>query len=257
MLLSSYLHLIIIGICVGFLSGLLGSGGTTFLVPALSAFFTYQLLLKVSYLHFAVYTALTISALTSWTSIVKHFRYNWIKLSELLSIVPCLVAANLVGLFLSLHTPAILSINLFSLFLLYLSYSILFNHNSELLINKMTFLSTWVGFKSGLFGISGGSIAFPYLLRMSIKLEKSLAITSIITFSLSIIGVIIGLLGGATHVKGAIGFIYWPAIIFVAPFTMLMAPVGQKVALRCPVLFIKLIYSLVMLFSALYILSSV
>ncbi|WP_268801711.1 hypothetical protein [Piscirickettsia litoralis] len=67
-------------------------------MPTLTAFFTYYLSLHGNSVHFAVFSALTISALTSLSNITTYLRQNLIKQQDLLAIAPWLLVANIVGL---------------------------------------------------------------------------------------------------------------------------------------------------------------
>ncbi|WP_268801648.1 TSUP family transporter [Piscirickettsia litoralis] len=154
--------------------------------------------------------------------------------------------------------PAFISTILFAIFSLYLSYSIFVNQKQGALMGRLPAMSSWVGFQSGLLGISGGNIAFSYLSKTSMKIEQSIALSTFITFSVSMTGFIIGLIGSShAHVTWATGFIYWPAVLLVTPFSALMAPFGVRLAKALPATLLKLIFALVMLCSALYMLSSV
>lgn len=119
-------------------------------------------------------------------------------------------------------------------------------------------MSGWVGFQSGLLGISGGSIAFSYLAKMPMEFEQSTALSTLITFSISLIGLIIGLCSySSIKIAWATGFIYWPAVVLVTPVSSIMARLGMRTAKVLPLLLLKLIFALMMLSAALYMLSSV
>ncbi|MGJ3501691.1 Sulfite exporter TauE/SafE [Piscirickettsia salmonis] len=252
------LNLIVIGAGIGFLSGLLGSGGTTFLIPVLTAFFTYIIALHSASVHFAVFTALAISALTSLSSMAAYVKQKLIKNNHVCSIIPALLAANIVGLCCAIKIPELISTILFAIFLLYLSYSIFFDKKQGIIMRYLPLMSGWVGFQSGLLGISGGSIAFSYLAKMPMEFEQSTALSTLITFSISLIGLIIGLCSySSIKIAWATGFIYWPAVVLVTPVSSIMARLGMRTAKVLPLLLLKLIFALMMLSAALYMLSSV
>ncbi|WP_255800724.1 sulfite exporter TauE/SafE family protein [Acaryochloris sp. 'Moss Beach'] len=89
-----------------------------------------------------------------------------------------------------------------------------------------------IGFKSGVLGIGGGALSVPFLLYCGLPMKKASGTSASFTLPIAIVGTLSFLLlsGTQTDIPWSTGYVYWPAVLLVAPFTILGAPVGAKFA---------------------------
>jgi uncharacterized membrane protein YfcA len=124
----------------------------------------------------------------------------------------------------------------FGLFLVFVSLKILFNwlpkpdkpgEPSPRLTNTV---GTVLGFKSGILGIGGGAISVPFLLYSGLPMSQASGTSASFTLPIALVGTLSCLTLSIQDLSLplATGTIYWPAVFFVAPFTMLGAPLGTQ-----------------------------
>ncbi|WP_126323422.1 sulfite exporter TauE/SafE family protein [Candidatus Rickettsiella viridis] len=166
MLFVSY---ILIGVLAGFLSGLLGIGGGTVLVPGLLTVFAHTGIPNQLQMHLATSTALASIIFSSLVAVYQQqrsFSINWCLFRQLApGMIFGIVMGALIALILSTQTLKLL----FSLFLFSIAFKIFFNKNKverkETIY--LTPLKKWaigisIGAISGLLGIGGALLPYRF-----------------------------------------------------------------------------------------------
>ena len=125
---------------------------------------------------------------------------------------------------------------IFGIFLLAVSIKILIDWKPA--FEETTIPAMWVfaavgsliGFNSGILGIGGGAISGPFLLYCGLPMSKASGTSASFTLPIAIVGTLSFLLfsPGYADIPWTTGYIYWPAVALVAPFTMIGAPIGTK-----------------------------
>lgn len=236
------LSYIFIGVLAGFLSGLLGIGGGTVLVPGLLAVFAHAGIPSQLQMHLATSTALASIIFSSLVAVYQQqrsFSINWCLFRQLApGMIFGIITGALIALILSTQTLKLL----FSLFLFSIAFKIFFNKNKverrETIY--LTPLKKWaigisIGAISGLLGIGGGAIAVPIFLRLGLSTHHAIATSSACVLLLAIIGAFTFTVTGF-HVHnlpvGSGGFVYWPAVIGVSIGSMVVVPLGTRLGKR-------------------------
>jgi uncharacterized membrane protein YfcA len=253
-----FLFYILIGVFSGFLSGLLGIGGGTVLVPGLLVAFSHASLPVQLQMHLATSTALASIIFSSFVAVIhqqRSFAINWPLFRQL---APGMVLGLVTGAFIALFLSTQVLKLVFSLFLFSVAFKILFNQNQsekkEEAIN-LTLLKKWligasIGIISGLLGIGGGAIAVPIFLRLGLSTHHAIATSSACVLLLAIIGAITFTVTGlhAKHLPvGSGGFVYWPAVFGVSIGSMVVVPLGTRLSKRLPGHHLKKIFALFLL----------
>ena len=98
--------------------------------------------------------------------------------------------------------------------------------------------------------IGGGSLTVPFLTWCNVKLPKAIGTSAAVGLPIALAGALGYVLNGwgTPGLPGtALGFVYLPALLLMAPFSMLLAPVGAKLAHRLPVAMLKRIFAVMMM----------
>jgi uncharacterized membrane protein YfcA len=237
-----FLFYILIGLLAGFLAGLLGIGGGTILVPGLLAIFSHAHIPGQLQMHMAISTALTSIIFTSLIAVYhqqRSFSINWLLFRQL---VPGMIVGIVMGASLTLLLSTQTLKLLFSLFLFLVAFKLLF-HKSQVIKKEvvvLTNLKKWligffIGITSGMLGLSGGAIAVPVFLRLGLSTHHAIATSSACVLLLAIMGAIVFTLTGlhANNLpSGSVGFVYWPAVLGISIGSVLVVPLGTRLAKR-------------------------
>lgn len=234
-----FLFYVIIGLLAGFLSGLLGIGGGTILVPGLLAIFSHAPLIpKQLQMHMATSTALASIMFTSLIAVYhqqRSFSINWSLFRQLVpGMLIGIVSGALIALWLSTHALKLL----FSLFLFSVAFKLFFHKSPDvkkeiIILNplKKWVIGFFIGIISGLLGIGGGAVAVPVFLRLGLSTHNAIATSSVCVLLLAIVGTITFTLTGL-HANdlpsGSMGFVYWPAVFGISVGSVVMVPLATR-----------------------------
>ncbi len=252
-----FLFYILIGLSAGFLSGLLGIGGGTILVPGLLTAFSHQGLPVQLQMHLATSTALASIIFSSFIAVIQQQRSFSINWSLFRQLAPGMIIGIVMGALIALLLSTQILKVLFSFFLFSVAFKILFDKNrperKETIILtpfKKASLGFCIGIISGLLGIGGGAIAVPIFLRLGLSTHHSIATSSACVLLLAIIGAFTFTLTGL-HVQnlpaGSGGFVYWPAVIGVSMGSMAVVPLGTRLGKRLPGHHLRKLFALFLL----------
>lgn len=246
------LLLSLLGLSSGLLAGLLGIGGGMVIVPGL--FFIFQLMqIPIDLLmHLAMGTSMCVMICTASASTWTHQIKGDIKWDFLLKILPGIFLGLICGSFVSQHLSTRLLEWIFGIFLLIVSGRILLKRK---LISEqksktpqlpfINLVGMVIGLKSGLLGIGGGAISIPFLMYCGLPMTEVAGTSASFSLPISILGTFsLGIWAAShTHFPLTTGYIYWPAVLLIAPFTMFGATLGTKLSHIIPSEKMRLIFA--------------
>lgn len=256
-----FIGLILIGICAGFASGLLGVGGG-FLITPLQYF-----LLK--YIGVAPDLAILISFGTSLaiiipTSISGAYRHtqsmdNILKPGIQLGVFG--IVGGFIGGLVAVALPVKVLEIIFGILLLFITFNNIVNINKERQNAKFSFnwvnigiIGLLVGFSSGLLGVGGGVFLIAILTAfLGFSMIEAIG-TSSIFISLTAIGGFLSYMisgWGVSTFPYSIGYISIINLVLIGCFSVPMAAIGAKMAHKVPQKKLKIIFSIVILYMAL------
>ena len=248
---------ILLGITAGTLAGMLGIGGGMVIVPGLFYLFSLIHLPEPALIHMAAGSAMGIMLFTASASTWSHHARGDVQWDIFKRVVPGIAVGVVTGTLLSSYIdPHWLEI-IFGVFLLVVSGKILLawapsfdeDDTQVLSLPVASTAGSLIGLKSGILGIGGGALSVPFLLYCGLPMKHASGTSASFTLPIAITGTLaFALLAPSDpQIHWSTGYIYWPAIALVAPFTVLGAPLGTLLSHRIPAELLRRIFALLLL----------
>jgi uncharacterized protein len=244
-----------LGLTAGTLSGLFGIGGGMVIVPGLFYLFGLMGLPHGALMHLAGGTSMCIMIFTAASSTWFHHRRGDVHWHIFRAILGFIGVGVIVGSLLANHLSTDWLELVFGLFLLLVSLKMLLDwrvmateaKSPRLWITALVGMA--IGFKSGVLGIGGGAISVPFLLLAGLSVSQASGTSASFTLPIALVGTLACLMtrGQGEVILGATGSVYWPAVILVAPFTVLGAPLGTHLSHVLPGQRLKALFALFLL----------
>lgn len=227
------------GAAAGMLAGLLGIGGGIVIVPVLFLIFPILGVADSVRMHLAVGTSLATIIPTSIMSARAHYKRGGVDIGLLKSWGP----AIFVGVIIGGYFGAMVKGN--TLTLIFATIAILVAANMAILKNGMilsktlpkggvrVLLGTIIGAFSVVMGIGGGTLSVPILTACNYPVRRAVGTAAAIGFIIALPGSISFILSGLGNPNlppGSLGYTNVLGFILIVPATMLMAPVGARLA---------------------------
>jgi len=258
--------LVIAASIAGFLAGLLGIGGGIIIVPCLFTIFTYLQYPDEKMMHVAVATALATTIFTTCSSVYAHYKRKAINIDFFIMFVPAIIVGVIMGTISAEYISSDGLLGFFGFMLGFFAVMMFFDPSkiSDKIPNIPKFLhmiiGTIIGYICSLLGIGGATLNVPYMVLNKICIRNAVATASAFALSVAVAGTsgfLYAGIGEETNIPNTFGYIHYLSFIIMIPITMLMAPLGAKVAhivnvniLRKAFAVVMLIVSLKMLYSA-------
>jgi uncharacterized membrane protein YfcA len=255
----------ILGILTGILAGALGVGGGLVIVPGLFLIFKHFHLFNNEYMHYVAGTSLMIVSFTVIGNIISYEKQKRIDLRLFKQLVFYIVPFNIIGTVIASFLPSKILEKFFGLVILILCINMIINtfKKYKLKVNyekkEIPFIMKMVigivmGLKSGMFGIGGGAFITPILLNYGVDIKKATATTSALILPLGIIGTLMYIFLGfnKSNYSYTIGYVYLPAVLFVAPFSVAATFMGAWISHKMPKLYLRILFILFLLFVSLH-----
>lgn len=229
-----------LGAAAGILAGMFGIGGGLLLVPILLLIFDAQHFPADSAMHMALATSMATILFTSLSSTFEHHRHGAVNWRVVRNITPgILLGTGLGALSAASISPRGLSI-IFALFVCIAATQILIDKRPQPLrqlpgIAGMTSSGLLIGWISTLVSIGGGTIVVPFLIWCNVPLRNAIGTSAAIGFPVAAggtLGYIVTGMSLFTLPAPNLGFVYLPALLWVALATVLTAPLGAIAAHR-------------------------
>ncbi|MEM9243739.1 MAG: sulfite exporter TauE/SafE family protein [Pseudomonadota bacterium] len=236
-----FLLYLLVGICAGTLSGLLGIGGGLVVVPALVFIFHHHAIVPaVNIFHVAVATSLAIMIITTSSSIAAHILHKTVIWQLILKLLPGFIVGSMLGAAITSFLPGHVLKIIFAVFLFITAVrmfmTIQMPVERQLPANTVLGLFSCVaGMLSPLLGIGLGSMGVPFLRRYNVPMQQASAITVTCTMPMALCGSVSFLLADfyrPIHGIHLMGYVYWPAFLLIGSCSLIFAPIGVRLANR-------------------------
>jgi uncharacterized membrane protein YfcA len=231
-----YAAYLALGATAGFLAGLFGVGGGTVLVPVLLLLFDAQLFPTEHVMHLALGTSMAVILFTSLASLRKHHQHGAVNWRVVRSLTPGILFGAALGALFAASIPTRGLGIFFALFVYFAAAQILLDvrpHASRQLPGMvgMTLTGTLTGWLSSMVSIGGGTIVTPFLLWCNVPLRNAIGTSAAIGFPVAVGGTIGYVVTGMSLTAlpaPNVGFVYLPALLWVALASVITAPLGAK-----------------------------
>lgn len=256
-----FIGLILIGICAGFASGLLGVGGGFLIVPLQYFLLKYigvepDLAILISF-----GTSLAIIVPTSLSGAYRHTRTLDTILKPGIRLGIFGIIGGIIGGFVASSLPSRVLEIIFGLLLLFIAFNNIVNINKDREEAKIPFnlittgiIGLLVGFSSGLLGVGGGIFLIAILTALlGFSLIEAIGTSSIFICLTAIGGFLSYVVSGwgVSTFPYSIGYVSIINFLLIACFSVPMASLGAKMAHKVPQKKLKIIFSILVLYMAL------
>lgn len=256
-------QLAFLGLCTGFLAGLLGIGGGMVLVPFLTYFLTQQQVVPGLAVKMAIATSMATIVFTSVSSVRAHHQRGAVRWNIARRLAPGIVLGSLLaslGVF-ALLKGSFLAI-FFALFVGFSAYQMLRNRKpapSRQLPGTAGQLAAGgvIGFLSGLVGAGGGFVSVPFMVWCNVPIHNAVATSAALGFPIALAnaaGYVASGLSVAGLPQASLGYVWLPALGVIALCSVLTAPLGARAAHQWPVARLKQVFAMLLLALASYML---
>lgn len=254
-------ELAVLGLCTGFLAGLLGIGGGMVLVPFLTYFLGQQQVAPGLAVKMAIATSMATIVFTSISSVRAHHQRGAVRWDIARRLAPGIVLGSLAA---SLGVFALLKGSFLALFFaLFVSFSAW-----QMLRNKKPAPSRQmpgtagqlaaggtIGFLSGLVGAGGGFVSVPFMVWCNVPIHQAVATSAALGFPIALANAA-GYVASGQSVAGlpplSLGYVWLPALTVIALCSVLTAPLGARAAHQLPVAQLKQMFAALLMALAAY-----
>lgn len=254
-MLSVMLFFCLVGIAAGVIAGLFGIGGGVVIVPALVFALNQQGVDPAVVIHLAIGTSLAIITVTGASSALGHWKQGAVVVDLLKRMLPGLMIGAVLGGVIAGQLRAELLEVYFGLFMLLLAIHMLLAkppkaRHQPAGMPTMTAAGTLIGTFSALFGVGGGVLSVPWLARSGASLAHAIGTSAACSLPIAAVGVLTFIITGqgqATLPAYSTGYLYWPAFLGVAIFSVPCARLGARLTHYLPPRLLKCLFALLLL----------
>jgi uncharacterized membrane protein YfcA len=230
----------ILGIFGGFCAGLFGVGGGMVLVPLLFMLFGAQGFPVEHMMHLALGTSMATIALTSISSMRAHHAHGAVRWDIVRHMAPGLLLGTLSG---SLFVGGIPTRPLAITFTI-----IVFWASSQMIMDFKPKPHRQLPGPPGLFGVGlgigvissivaagGGFMSIPFMVFCNVAMHKAVGTSSALGFPIAVAGLAGYLFSGwnvASLPPYSLGYVYLPGLAGVVAMSIVVAPIGARLAHR-------------------------
>ncbi|WP_235041716.1 sulfite exporter TauE/SafE family protein [Vreelandella profundi] len=240
---------------VGLMAGLLGIGGGGIMVPILTSLFVLQGVPHEHLAHLALGTAMAAIIPASTASLLSHHRHEAVRWDIVRFITPGILVGTFLATFVAALIPTRSLAIFFACFMVLMSIQMLINVKpkpSRSLPSPVgvSGVGLGIGGISALVAIGGGSLTVPFLTWCNVTLPRAIGTSAAVGLPIALagaLGYIINGWGVSGLPDATLGFVYLPAFLLMAPFSILMAPIGAKLAHKLPVALLKRVFAFLLM----------
>jgi uncharacterized membrane protein YfcA len=245
-------QLALLGLCTGFLAGLLGIGGGMIMVPFITAILSHRGVSVDLSIKMAIATSMATIIFSSISSVRAHHKRGAVRWDIVRGLAPGIVLGSVVA---SLGIFSILKGSVLAwIFAGFVGFSAVQMLKDKKPKPSRTMPGTAgqvaaggaIGTLSGLVGAGGGFISVPFMVWCNVAIHNAVATSAALGFPIALtntIGFVIAGWGLTNLPAATAGYVYLPALIVIASASVLMAPLGVKAAHAMPVKPLKRVFA--------------
>jgi uncharacterized membrane protein YfcA len=256
-------ELVLLGLCTGFLAGLLGIGGGMVLVPFITIILSARGVSPDLAVKMAIATSMATIIFTSISSVRAHHKRGAVRWDIVKRLAPGIVLGS-----------ALASMGVFALLkgawlALFFAAFVSFSATQMLLDKKPKPTRTLpgtagqlgaggvIGCLSGLVGAGGGFVSVPFMTWCNVAMHSAVATSAALGFPIALANALGYVVAGQNVTglpAGSVGYVFVPALVVIATASVIMAPLGVRAAHALPVKSLKRVFASVLYVLAAYML---
>ena len=231
--------LLVTGAIAGVLAGLLGVGGGIVIVPVLFFLFPFLGVEDSVLMHLAVGTSLATIIPTSIISARSHHKRGGVDFALLKSWGPTIFVGVVAGAYFGAVVKGEVLTLIFAAVAILVAVNMAFRKEGMILSEALPTgiarhaMALVVGMFSVVMGIGGGTLSVPILTAFNYPIRRAVGTASAIGLIIALPGSISFILSGLGNPDlppGSLGYANLVGFALIVPATMVMAPVGVKLA---------------------------
>lgn len=257
------IELLALGAVSGFLAGLLGVGGGMMMVPFLTLLLSHRSVEPGLAVKMAIATAMATMMFTSLSSVRAHHKIGNVRWDLVRGLAPGILGGGLLGgagVFALLKGQGLAF--LFAAFNIFSAVQLLRDRKpkpSRQMPGPAGQVAAGgvIGFISGLVGAGGAFVSVPFMTWCNVPIRQAVATSAALGFPIALantVGYVIAGWSLSGAVPGAFGYLFLPAWVLIASVSVLMAPLGARVAQGADVKQLRRMFALLLFMLAGYML---
>ena len=252
--LTLYSLILLTGCAAGLMAGLLGVGGGLIIVPTLVFLLSAQGHDPGTVMHVALGTSLASVVFTSISSVYAHHRHGAVQWPTTARMSAGMLAGTFAGAMLAGQLETGLLIHIFGIYALVVALQMgsgwRANAHSELpKVEALSLAGVIIGVISSFVGIGGGSLSVPYLMWHSVPIRQAVATAAANGLPIAAAGAAGYIISGLTA-QGwqglELGYVHLGALAALVAGSMLLAPLGARIAHSINPTRLKQVFALLM-----------
>ncbi len=245
------LELAAIGLCTGFLAGLLGIGGGMLMVPFVSMILSSKGFPHDYTIKIAVATSLATICFTSMASVWAHHQRGAVLWPVALKLAPGILLGSALGAQLAVALPGKVLGMLFAFFVAFSATQMFLDRKPKPGrtlpgLAGMLGVGGFIGGLSSLVGAGGAFISVPFMTWCNVRIHNAVATSAALGFPIALAGTL-GYIWAGQGVPqmppGSVGYLYLPGLLVISIASMCMAPLGARTAHRMDIRPLKKVFA--------------
>lgn len=245
---------LLVGVLAGLLAGMLGVGGGLVIVPVLVYLFTLQGFDSAVIVHLAIGTSLGTIVLTSLSSIRAHHQRGAVLWPLVARLTPGIIIGAWLGAAVAHLLPSATLRTLFGVFELMVAVQMALELSTSPHRQLPGRLGTAtagvaIGSVSAIVGIGGGTLTVPFLTWCNVEMRRAVATSAACGLPIALAGAVAYAVTGwnqAALPVASSGYLHWPALLGIAVTSVMLAPLGARLAHSLPVRTLKRFFALLL-----------
>jgi uncharacterized protein len=250
----------VLGLCTGFLAGLLGLGGGMLMVPFVTFILGSQGYPEQYTVKMAVATSLATICFTSLSSVRAHHRRGAVLWPVVRLLAPGIVLGSLIGSRAAVALPSKVLGILFAIFVGFSATQMFLNRKpkpARTLPGRLGTLGMGgvIGLLSSLVGAGGAFVSVPFMTWCNIKIHEAVGTSSALGFPVALAGTLGYIWAGRDMPPmpaGSFGYLYLPGLVVISLASVMTAPLGARTAHRMDIQPLKKVFACVLYILAAY-----
>ena len=247
------------GCVAGLFAGLLGVGGGIVIVPMMEIALSIIGVDPSIRMHIAVATSLAVIIPTSISSARAHHHRKAVDVALVRSWAIYVLVGALAGTFVAAQVHSRVLAAVFALFAFLISMKMIFRREDKALVDDVpgSFLTnlipTGIGFFSSMMGIGGGIFSVMILTLFGKSIHKAVGTASLFGLFIAVpgaLGFVYAGWGNPMLPPLSLGFVSVIGFALIAPATVMVAPIGARIAHGLSQRQLNLIFGLFLLVAA-------